>query len=57
VVRPADGTRLGAGLPCDLVPDVLRVDERGWVYVAEESGHMAAYAPVPHLALLRGGAS
>ncbi len=57
VVRPHDGTRLGAGLPCDLVPDALRVDERGWVYVAEESGHIAAYAPVPHLSLLRGGAS
>jgi outer membrane protein assembly factor BamB len=57
IVRPNDGVRLGAGLPCDLVPDALSVDERGWVYVAEESGHLAAYAPVPHLALIRGGAS
>ncbi len=56
IVRPHDGTRLGVGLPCDLVPDALRVDERGWVYVAEESGHVAAYAPVPHLSLVRGGA-
>lgn len=56
VVRPTDGTDLAAHMPCDLVPDLLRVDERGWVYVAEESGHVAAYAPVPHLTLLRGGA-
>ena len=33
--------------------DWLRVDERGWVYIAEESGHVAAYAPVPHLSLVR----
>jgi outer membrane protein assembly factor BamB len=56
IVRPSDGERLGAGLPCDLVPDALAVDERGWIYVGEESGHLAAYAPVPHLALIRGGA-
>lgn len=55
VVRPADGALLAASLPCDLVPDLLRVDERGWVYVAEESGHVAAYAPVAHLTLIRGG--
>lgn len=56
VVRPTDGTDLAAHMPCDLVPDLLRVDERGWVYVAEESGHVAAYAPVAHLRLVRGGA-
>lgn len=55
VVRPADGSSIGAALPCDLVPDLIRVDERGWVYVAEESGHIAAFAPVPHLTLVRGG--
>ncbi len=53
VLRPCDGTPHGAPLPCDLVPDLLRVDERGWVYVAEESGHLAAYAPAPHLTLVR----
>ena len=52
VVRPADGSPLGAALPCDLVPDFVRVDERGWVYVAEESGHLAAYAPAPQLSLV-----
>ncbi len=55
VVRPADGSRLSASLPCDLVPDLMRVDERGWVYVAEESGYLAGYAPKPMLTLVRGG--
>lgn len=54
VLRPADGELLGE-LPCDLVPDRVRVDERGWVYVAEESGHLAAYGPTPSLRLIRGG--
>jgi len=55
VLRPGDGISLGAALPCDLVPDFIRVDERGWVYVGEESGHLSAYAPVPHLSLVTGG--
>ncbi len=56
VVRPADGEKLSASVPCDLVPDLMRVDERGWVYVAEESGYIAGYAPKPMLTLVRGGA-
>lgn len=55
VVRPTDGQKLSASLPCDLVPDVMRVDERGWVYVAEESGYLAGYAPKPMLTLIKGG--
>jgi outer membrane protein assembly factor BamB len=55
VVRPRDGQKLSASLPCDLVPDLMRVDERGWVYVAEESGYLAGYAPKPMLTLVRGG--
>ena len=55
VVRPADGQKLSASLPCDLVPDLMRVDERGWVYVAEESGYLAGYAPKPTLTLIKGG--
>jgi outer membrane protein assembly factor BamB len=55
VVRPADGQRLSLSLPCDLVPDLMRVDERGWVYVAEESGYLAGYAPKPMLTLVKGG--
>ncbi|MEM8607258.1 MAG: PQQ-binding-like beta-propeller repeat protein [Myxococcota bacterium] len=55
VVRPTDGSKLSVSLPCDLVPDLMRVDERGWVYVAEESGYVAGYAPKPMLTLIRGG--
>jgi outer membrane protein assembly factor BamB len=47
VVRPADGQKLSA---------LMRVDERGWVYIAEESGYLAGYAPKPMLTLVRGGA-
>ncbi len=54
ILRPTDGEILGE-IDTDLVPDRFRVDERGWVYVAEESGHVAAYAPAPTLRLIRGG--
>jgi len=53
VLRPQDGTSIGEALPCELVPDWMRVDERGWVYVAEESGHLRGLAPRPHLSLVR----
>ncbi|MGD8860359.1 MAG: PQQ-binding-like beta-propeller repeat protein [Myxococcales bacterium] len=52
ILRPGDGTPL-TEVGCDLVPDCLRVDERGWLYVAEESGHIRAYAAAPHLSLVR----
>jgi outer membrane protein assembly factor BamB len=52
VLRPQDGTPLSQ-VSCDLVPDFLRVDERGWFYVAEESGHICAYAVAPHLSLVK----
>jgi PQQ-like domain len=52
VVRPRDGELLGT-LPCDLIPDLLRVDERCDVYVAEESGHVAAFGAAPRLALVK----
>jgi outer membrane protein assembly factor BamB len=54
VVRPTDGKSIGAPLPTDLVPDALLVDERGWVYVGEESGHVAALAPEARLVLVKG---
>lgn len=57
VLRPHDGSTVGNALPCDLVPDWIRVDERGWVYVAEESGILTAHAPMPHLSLVVGGRS
>ena len=56
VLRPSDGSVLGE-VQCELIPDRIRVDERGWVYIAEESGHVAAYAPAPTLRLIPGGLS
>ncbi len=53
VLRPSDGEPVGAAAPSELVPDSLHVDERGWMYVAEESGHLAALAPAPTLRLVR----
>jgi len=54
VLRPTDGSPIGAAPPCELVPDSLHVDERGWMYVAEESGHLVALAPVQALRLILG---
>lgn len=52
VVRPEDGTVVG-GLGCkEVIPDLLRVDERCSVYVAEESGHIAAYEARARLSLV-----
>jgi outer membrane protein assembly factor BamB len=53
VVRPADGALLSAPLADGIIPDFMRVDERGWLYVAEESGHIEAYAPAPSLRLIK----
>ena len=55
VLRPADGTQLCASAPTDLLPDWLGVDERGWVYVAEDGGELCASAPAPRLTLIEGG--
>jgi outer membrane protein assembly factor BamB len=52
VVRPGSGEILGS-LPSDLVPDLVRVDERCDVYVAEESGHMAAFSAAAKLSLVK----
>jgi outer membrane protein assembly factor BamB len=52
VVRPRDGAILGK-VPSDLVPDLLRVDERCDVYVVEESGHLAAFAAAPRRMLVQ----
>ena len=51
VVRPRDGAIIGK-VPNDLIPDLLRVDERCDVYVAEESGHLGAYEAGPRLTLV-----
>lgn len=58
VFRPADGVLIGM-VGSDLVPDMLRVDERCDVYLAEESGHVAAFAarsPGGRLEVVDGGA-
>lgn len=51
VLRPDSGEIIGE-LPCDLIPDLLRVDESCNVFVAEESGHLAAYSVAPQLKLV-----
>ena len=53
VLRPSDGAHLGTVGPCDAIPDLLRVDERCDVYVAEESGHMASFGAGPRLSLVK----
>ncbi|HEX7477263.1 MAG TPA: PQQ-binding-like beta-propeller repeat protein [Polyangiales bacterium] len=53
VLRPSDGSALTTDVGCDLVPDFLRIDERGWLYVAEESGHLQAFATAPQLSLVK----
>lgn len=52
VLRPTDGELLGT-LPTDLIPDLLRVDDQCNAYVAEESGHVAAFGVGPRLSLVR----
>lgn len=52
VLRPSDGEMLGR-VSCDLVPDLVRVDERCDVYIAEESGHLAAFGAGARLSVIR----
>ncbi|MEO7091671.1 MAG: PQQ-binding-like beta-propeller repeat protein [Polyangiales bacterium] len=52
VLRPQDGAIVGT-VPSDLVPDLLRVDERCDVYLAEESGHVAAFGATARLELVK----
>ncbi|HRG95362.1 MAG TPA: PQQ-binding-like beta-propeller repeat protein [Polyangiaceae bacterium] len=53
VFRPQDGARLGTVGPCDAIPDLLRVDEKCDAYIAEESGHLAAFGSGARLSLVR----
>lgn len=53
IVRPTDGAAIGSVGSCDAIPDLLRVDERCDVYVAEESGHLASFAAGPRLSLVK----
>jgi outer membrane protein assembly factor BamB len=54
VVRPSDGVAIASPIAESIIPDFMRVDERGWLYLAEESGHVEAYAPAPSLRLVKG---
>ena len=53
VFRPHDGALLATISPCDAIPDLLRVDERCDVYVAEDSGHLVSFGVGPRLSLVR----
>jgi outer membrane protein assembly factor BamB len=53
IFRPSDGAHLGTVGPCDAIPDLLRVDEKCDVYVAEESGHMVSFGAGARLSLVR----
>ena len=57
IIRPADGALLGTIAPSEAIPDLLRVDEHCNVYVAEESGHLAAFGAMPRLTLVTGDAA
>lgn len=48
VLRPRDGELIGT-IPCDLVPDGMRIDDDCSVYVAEDSGHIAAFGTTTQL--------
>lgn len=53
VLRPRDGAVLAEVDACDLVPDLVRVDEQCAIYVAEESGHLGCYEPGARLRVMR----
>jgi outer membrane protein assembly factor BamB len=55
ILRPSDGALLGTIAPSEAIPDLLRVDERCDVYVAEDSGHLVAFGALPRLSLVGGG--
>jgi len=52
ILRPSDGRLIGTIAPTEAIPDLLRVDERCDVYVAEESGHIVAFGALPRLSLV-----
>jgi outer membrane protein assembly factor BamB len=53
VLRPSDGATVANVEACDLVPDLLRVDEECAVYVGEESGHLGCYELGARLSVVR----
>ncbi len=53
VFRPGDGTKVATIGPCEAIPDLVRVDEKCNVFVAEESGHLVAFGAGPRLSLVK----
>ena len=53
VVRPLDGSLIGGPIADRIIPDFMRVDERGWLFVAEESGFVEAHAPITTLRMVK----
>jgi outer membrane protein assembly factor BamB len=53
VFRPRDGALLATIAPLEAIPDMLRVDEKCDVYVAEESGHLVSFGALPRLSVVR----
>jgi outer membrane protein assembly factor BamB len=53
VISPRDGSVIHRLQGDGLVPDLLRVDERAGIYVAEESGYLAAYGVAARLAVVK----
>jgi hypothetical protein len=51
VLRPTDGEVLGQ-VESELVPDLIRVDERCSLFLAEESGYVASFSAAPRLTLI-----
>jgi outer membrane protein assembly factor BamB len=54
IVRPSDGALIGSITLTEAIPDMLRVDQDCSVFVAEESGHLAAFGPLARLSLVKG---
>jgi outer membrane protein assembly factor BamB len=52
VLRPQTGAILGV-VPSDLVPDLVRVDDRFGAMIAEESGHLSTFSIAPLLVRIK----
>jgi outer membrane protein assembly factor BamB len=53
VLRPRDGATIADLSGCELVPDLLRIDDDCAIYVGEESGHLRCFEPAARLAVVR----
>ncbi len=53
VLRPRDGVSLTDLSASTLVPDLVRVDDAGALYIGEESGHLACLELSARLRVLR----